>query len=153
AIKSAKGPTVRTSAGDMRITTAVKLRLLTTAQIPSTEISVDTDDGLVTLFGEVPTMAVKKAAQLEAAKVSGVDRVENNIEPVLVSMALAYGALGAGAVVLWEAIDQVWTAVQHRLHPAPHPSVAAEEREAIARLEGEGGPPRPEVRPSAAPPN
>ncbi|MBL9038562.1 MAG: BON domain-containing protein [Archangium sp.] len=72
----------RTTASDMRISTAVKLRLFTAAAIPSTEISVDTDDGVVTLFGMVPTVEVKRAAELEAGKASGVRRIENQLEVV-----------------------------------------------------------------------
>ncbi len=54
----------------------------TSASVPSTEISVDSDDGVVTLFGVVPTAAVKKAAGAEAAKASGVNRVDNQLEIV-----------------------------------------------------------------------
>lgn len=78
----AKGAEVVSSAADMRISAAVKLRLLTAAQVPSTEISVDTEDRVVTLFGMVPTAEVKKAAAAEAGKVDGVARVLNQLEVV-----------------------------------------------------------------------
>lgn len=67
---------------DTGITMAVKMRLLTTPEIPSTEIRVDTEDQVVTLFGVVPTDEVKKAAQAQAARVSGVAKVENQLEVV-----------------------------------------------------------------------
>jgi osmotically-inducible protein OsmY len=70
------------NASDMRMTAAVKLRLWTAAQVPSTEISVDTEDGIVMLFGIVPTVAVKAAAGAEARKVSGVIRVDDQLEVV-----------------------------------------------------------------------
>jgi len=70
------------SSADMRMTAEVKVRLLTAQQIPSTEISVDTEDNVVTLFGIVPTADVKQAAGIEAGKVSGVARVLNQLEVV-----------------------------------------------------------------------
>jgi hyperosmotically inducible protein len=70
------------SASDMRVTAAVKLHLWTAAEVPSSDISVDTNDGVVTLFGVVPTAAIRHAAEVEAAKVSGVVSVENGLEVV-----------------------------------------------------------------------
>lgn len=78
----AKKTETRNGANDSRITMAVKLRLLTASQVPSTEISVDTEDAVVTLFGIVPTADVKNAAAQEAAKVDGVKRVDNQLEVV-----------------------------------------------------------------------
>ena len=75
----------KSSATDMRISMAVKMRLLTAAQVPSTEISVDTEESVVTLFGIVPTAEVKKSAGSEAGKVSGVIKVENELEVVATS--------------------------------------------------------------------
>lgn len=72
----------RSSTQDLATTTSVKLRLLGAAEVPSTEIGVDTDDGHVTLFGIVPTAAVKAKAGAEAAKATGVVRVENLLEVV-----------------------------------------------------------------------
>jgi hyperosmotically inducible protein len=79
---SAKAPAKSTGASDMRISGAVKLRLLTAANIPSTEISVDTDDRVVTLFGMVPSAEVSQAAAREARNVDGVAEVRNNLEVV-----------------------------------------------------------------------
>ncbi len=75
-------PEPKNSATDMRISVAVKMRLLTAAEVPSAEISVDTEDSVVTLFGIVPTAAVKKSAGAEAGKVFGVLKVENQLEVV-----------------------------------------------------------------------
>lgn len=75
-------PEPKNSATDMRISVAVKMRLLTAAEVPSAEISVDTEDSVVTLFGIVPTAAVKKSAGTEAGKVFGVVKVENQLEVV-----------------------------------------------------------------------
>lgn len=73
---------MKSGASDTRVSLEVKMRLLTAADVPSTEISVDTDDGVVTLFGIVPSAEVKKIAEGQATKVSGVKRVENLLEVV-----------------------------------------------------------------------
>lgn len=67
---------------DGRMVAAVKLRLLTTSDVPSTDINVDVKDKVVYLFGMVPTEATKKVAATEAAKVDGVSRVENELQVV-----------------------------------------------------------------------
>jgi hyperosmotically inducible periplasmic protein len=51
------------------VSSVVKLRLLTAAEIPSNEIRVDTEEGVVTLFGMVPT-AAKEAVEAKDADVS-----------------------------------------------------------------------------------
>lgn len=90
--KSASG---KNSVSDARVSASVKLRLLTAAQIPSTEISVDTDEGVVTLFGMVPTAQVKNSAGLEASKVAGVVGVQNQLEVVATSQKKAVEAKDA----------------------------------------------------------
>ena len=72
----------KNSLDDMRISSAVKMRLWTTANVPSTEINVDTDNNVVTLFGMVPTAEAKTLAEAEAAKVDGVTKVENQLQVV-----------------------------------------------------------------------
>lgn len=68
------------SAKDAYITTAVKSRLLLDDETPGTEINVDTEDGIVTLFGTVPTAEAKATAEREAKKAAGVERVVNELE-------------------------------------------------------------------------
>jgi hyperosmotically inducible protein len=70
------------AANDMRMTSAVKLRLLANDQTPATDINVDTRNGTVTLFGMVPNAAAKTEAEAEARKVSGVNRVANELQVV-----------------------------------------------------------------------
>jgi hyperosmotically inducible protein len=77
-----KSTDARKTASDIRISAMVKLHFLTAAQVPSAEISVDTEDGVVTLFGMVPTAHVKRAAAMEAGNVSGVLKVHNELEVV-----------------------------------------------------------------------
>ena len=74
--------TMKDTASDMYITSATKLRLMANEQTPSTDINVDTRNGVETLFGTVPSPASKAAAEAEARKVSGVDKVVNELEVV-----------------------------------------------------------------------
>lgn len=82
AVPNRGGRDIRSSAQDLSTSTSVKLRLLTAAQVPATEINVDTNDGIVTLFGIVPTAAVRLSAGHEATKATGVVRVDNLLEVV-----------------------------------------------------------------------
>jgi hyperosmotically inducible protein len=79
--KTSKDKVVST-AGDMWITSAVKLRLLASDQVPGTAVNVDTDDGVVTLFGIVPTETSKTTAEAEAKKVDDVKKVVNALQVV-----------------------------------------------------------------------
>jgi len=67
---------------DMYITSATKMRLLADEKTPALDINVDTRNGVVTLFGTVPTAAAKEAAESDARKVSAVRRVVNELEVV-----------------------------------------------------------------------
>lgn len=64
---------------DAYITSATKLRLLTDRKTPGMDINVDTNDGVVTLFGTVPDATAKAKAEEEARKVTGVKKVVNEI--------------------------------------------------------------------------
>ncbi len=85
-IADAKSPgpatDVAEGATDLYITSATKLRLLANSETPALDINVDTRDGIVTLFGIVPSTAAKQAAENEARKVSGVKAVKNELEVV-----------------------------------------------------------------------
>jgi hyperosmotically inducible protein len=67
---------------DAWITTVVKTRLLRNEEVPGLDVDVDARDGVVTLFGMVPTESAQAAAQLEVMRTGGVHRVENLIEVV-----------------------------------------------------------------------
>ena len=67
---------------DGRIAAAVKLRLLTTSDVPASDINVDVADRVVYLFGMVPTEATKKAAEAEAMKTENVARIDNQLQVV-----------------------------------------------------------------------
>lgn len=70
------------TASDMWLTSAVKMRLLADSQTPALDINVDTWGGVVTLFGIVPSQEAKAAAEVDARKVSGVKRVDNELQVV-----------------------------------------------------------------------
>lgn len=73
---------VMQSLSDSWITTATKMRLLANSTTPALDINVDTDQGVVTLFGVVPSDDAKKAAAVEVEKVNGVRSVVNSLQVV-----------------------------------------------------------------------
>ena len=72
----------RSAAADQWITSAVKVRLFETDQTPAYDINVDTDHGVVTLFGVVDSLRAKEAATEEARKIPGVTKVANALQIV-----------------------------------------------------------------------
>jgi hyperosmotically inducible protein len=79
---SIEGYDVWETASDIWITSAIKMLLLTDSQTPALDINVDTWAGVVTLFGIVPSQQAKAAAEADARKVSGVKRVQNELQVV-----------------------------------------------------------------------
>jgi hyperosmotically inducible protein len=73
---------VRSTASDAWITTAAKMRMLADGDVPALDINIDTQNGVVTLFGIVPSEAAKAAAEANARKVSGVKNVVNDLQVV-----------------------------------------------------------------------
>jgi hyperosmotically inducible protein len=67
---------------DVWITSMTKMHLLADRRTPALDINVDTRDGVVTLFGIVPGNEAKRAAEADARKVSGVQRVRNELQVV-----------------------------------------------------------------------
>jgi len=70
------------AARDMWITSAAKMRLMANSDTPALEINVDTSDGVVTLFGTVPSEPAKQAASDVVREVGGVQSVNNQLEVV-----------------------------------------------------------------------
>jgi hyperosmotically inducible protein len=70
------------TARDTWITTATKMRLMANTDTPAFDINVDTNHGVVTLFGVVDSAKAKDAASAEARKVSGVRQVVNDLQVV-----------------------------------------------------------------------
>lgn len=64
---------------DAEITTVVKTKLLGVKDVIANDINVDTNDGVVTLKGSVPTEAQKTRAAEIARNTAGVKRVVNEL--------------------------------------------------------------------------
>jgi hyperosmotically inducible protein len=75
AMKSGSNQTVPDKAADGWITTKVKSELASTKGVKSTDITVETNDGVVTLSGTVDTAANKTKVEKIAKKVKGVKEV------------------------------------------------------------------------------
>lgn len=67
---------------DSRITADTKIRLMANDLTPARDINVDTNEGVVTLFGMVPSQKAKETASAEARKIRGVKKVNNELEVV-----------------------------------------------------------------------
>lgn len=73
---SSDNQTMPGKANDGWITTKVKSKLAAAKNLKSTDISVDTKEGMVTLSGTVPTKSAKNHAVREAKSVKGVKSVD-----------------------------------------------------------------------------
>jgi osmotically-inducible protein OsmY len=67
---------------DIWITGETKLRLLADDNAPALDVNVDTEGGVVTLFGVVATDTEKQAAERTAREVKGVKSVRNELQVV-----------------------------------------------------------------------
>lgn len=67
---------------DAWVTTATKMRLMASPTTPALDINVDTENGVVTLFGIVSSEESKKEAEAQARQVSGVKEVVNALQVV-----------------------------------------------------------------------
>ncbi len=76
--------TIGTKLTDAAITTAVKSELIADSTIPARDINVDTYEGVVSLYGKVPSAAAQSRAATLAERVDGVITVESH--PVVVSL-------------------------------------------------------------------
>ncbi len=72
----------KSAAKDAWITTETKMRLLADPDAPALDINVDTHDGVVTLFGMVPTEAAKASAVDDAKKVDAAVSVNDALQVV-----------------------------------------------------------------------
>jgi len=79
----------KSTAQDMWTTSAVKMRLLASSKTPGFDINVDTDGGVVTLFGIVDSQSAKDAAGAEVRKVDGVKSLVNELQVVAPSKQTA----------------------------------------------------------------
>ncbi len=72
----------KSAARDTWTTTAAKMRLIANSETPGFDINVDTNGGVVTLFGVVASAQAKQAAEAEVHKVDGVRSVINDLQVV-----------------------------------------------------------------------
>lgn len=114
------------TASDMWITSATKMRLLADSQTPALDIRVDTWAGVVTLFGIVPSQEAKAAAEADARKVSGVKRVENELQ-VVASAKQAVGQVQD---------EEIEHAVKKALVTPEFKDIAADVKNGVVRLTG-----------------
>ncbi|MEA2626386.1 MAG: hyperosmotically inducible periplasmic protein [Candidatus Binatota bacterium] len=70
------------AAKDAWVTSKVKAALLTGSKTAGSEVNVDTDGGVVTLFGTVPSEDAKRKAESEARNIDGVTSVKNELQVV-----------------------------------------------------------------------
>jgi hyperosmotically inducible periplasmic protein len=114
---------------DAYITAATKTRLFASSDTPAMDINVDTTDGMVTLFGYVPSESSKGKAGLEAQKVSGVKRVVNELQVVPASQRPQVGRRDSEL----EGTIEKAIAKQDELRDA---DIKVEVRNGVARLSG-----------------
>ena len=109
-IPSAEAPrSIGGAISDAWITSKVKTRLIFEPGIPPLSMNVDTRDGIVTLFGSISTEDGKRAAGVEAMKVSGVQNVQNELQVVSTIAAKRVG----------KSDGQIQDTVQERLAERP----------------------------------
>jgi len=76
---SSAGRPASAPVADSSISASVRSRISANSTLKALKIVVDTHDGIVTLKGQVNTLADKSAAQAEARAVSGVKGVNNQL--------------------------------------------------------------------------
>ena len=69
-------------APDAWLTMKTKIALMTTENLSTSDLNVDTVQGVVTLHGKVPTQAEKAKAEAEARRIDGVKDVKNLLQVV-----------------------------------------------------------------------
>jgi len=69
-------------APDAWLTMKTKIALMTTEGVSTSDLNVDTVQGVVTLHGKVPTEAEKAKAEVEARHIDGVKDVKNLLQVV-----------------------------------------------------------------------
>ena len=74
-----KGNTTSGTASDSRITLKIKMALLADDKVSSTTVHVTTQKGVVTLRGKVDSDEAKQAAEADAQKIDGVQKVVNHL--------------------------------------------------------------------------
>lgn len=92
---------------DTAITTKVKAKFLTDSRLKGSDISVETDNGVVKLTGKAPSASAKDAAENLASNVSGVKSVDNDIKAPSEVTSIKKGAENAADDV-GQATSDTW---------------------------------------------
>lgn len=79
-IADSSSNSVSAAISDTAITAKIKTKFLTDKRLKGSDISVETDNGVVKLTGKAPSASAKDAAGDLASNVSGVKSVDNNIK-------------------------------------------------------------------------
>ena len=90
---------------DSAITAKVKSKLATDSQTSAIKISVETNGGVVTLTGNVPSDTEKSKAETLAKSTDGVKRVQNEIKVTPESSSTVGDTAGEPAIEAGEAIS------------------------------------------------
>jgi hyperosmotically inducible periplasmic protein len=114
------------AARDLWITSATKMSLLADSRTPALDINVDSREGVVTLFGIVSSPEAKAAAEEDALGVSGVERVENELEVVASAKQEAMEVRD----------EEVAGAVEKAFESHELPDVTVEVKNGVVRLSG-----------------
>jgi len=93
--------------GDTTITTKVKAKFLADKRLKGSDISVETDNGVVKLTGNALSASAKDAADDLASNVSGVKSVDNNIKAPSVLTSAKKGVKSAASDV-GQATSDTW---------------------------------------------
>jgi hyperosmotically inducible protein len=120
---------MKSSAHDTWVTTKVKARLLSEPGVSPTSVNVDTQEGVVTLFGEVANANDKAAAERSAKKVDGVKSVKNELQVVAKADAKRVDARD----------DQLEKTVKERIRERAglkHDQIKVEVKNGVVRLTG-----------------
>jgi hyperosmotically inducible periplasmic protein len=138
ASKDTRSSTASEAISDTAITAQVKTKLATDSNIKSSDISVTTVNGVVTLEGSVDDAAAKSAAERTAKSVTGVTSVSNRLSTPSGSMT----AMKTTAEDAQDAMSDTWitTKVKSLLladSDAKGFDVKVETRDGIVILEGE----------------
>jgi len=138
ASKDTRSSTASEAISDTAITAQVKTRLATDSNIKSSDISVTTVNGVVTLEGSVDDAAAKSAAERTAKSVTGVTSVSNRLSTPSGSMT----AMKTAAEDAQDAMSDTWitTKVKSLLladSDAKGFDVKVETRDGVVILEGE----------------
>jgi osmotically-inducible protein OsmY len=110
----------------MWITSETKMRLLADSQTPALDINLDTQAGVVTLFGIVPSQKAKAAAAADARQVSGVTRVVNDLQVVASAKQAAVKARD----------EELARAVKQAFETAAFKDIGVEVKNGVVRLTG-----------------